>query len=385
MRVLLVANFEPDAQNSMRLYADWVRKMAEERGHEVTMIRPKPVFARLSQHRGIRKNLGYIDKFVLFPPRLARVAKGFDLVHVLDHSNSMYLRLAAGTRRLITCHDLLAIRAARGEFSQVTTGWSGRLLQRWILSGLRAAEFAICVSEKTARDLKQLTGQHCPEIRIIHHTLNCEYSPGASLSAGLMGKLGLSPGEAYVIHVGGNSWYKNRLGVLRIFTYFAAMPENANYKLVMVGHRWAPELASFVRENGLSERVIEASGIGPSELRELYCNASALLFPSFEEGFGWPVLEAQACGCPVITTGRPPMTEVAGDAAVFIDPHEPERAAQAMSAAIRNGEVLRAAGFKNLERFNEAKVAAEYVEFYEAVAALAAPQVPLHSVSPIDR
>ena len=369
MRVLLVANFEPDAQNSMRLYADWVRKMAEARGHDVTVIRPTPVFARISRHPGIRKNLGYLDKYVLFPPRLTKAAKGYDLVHVLDHSNSMYLRLIAGSRRLITCHDLLAIRAARGDFPQVTTGWTGRLLQRWILSGLRAAENAICVSEKTARDLKQLTQQDCPEIRIIHHTLNCEYRPGASLSAGVKEKLGLSTGQRYIIHVGGNSWYKNRSGVLRIFRHFAAMPENAGYKLVMVGHPWTPEMVSFVRESGLAGRAIEAVGIGPSELMQLYCNASALLFPSFEEGFGWPVLEAQACGCLVVTSGRPPMTEVAGEAAVFIHPDEPEQAAHAMSSAIRNGDALRAAGLRNVERFNEAKVAAQYMEFYEAVTA----------------
>ena len=369
MRLLLVANFEPDGQNSMRLYADWVRKMAEDRGHDVTVMRPVPVFTRMSRRGRIRKNLGYLDKFVLFPPRLAKAAKGYDLVHVLDHSNSMYLRFIPGKHKLITCHDLLAIRAARGEFPQVKTGWTGRLLQRWILSGLRVAEYAVCVSEKTAEDLRQLTGHLCPETRVIHHTLNCDYSPGASLSARVMEAVGLRAGQPYLMHVGGNSWYKNRLGALEIFAHFAGMPENAAYRLVMVGYSWTSEMVTFVREKGLTKRVAEAVGIGPSELRELYCNASALLFPSLEEGFGWPVLEAQACGCLVIATGRPPLTEVAGEAAIYIDPNEPERAAEAMRAGIRNGDELRAAGLRNVERFTEAKVAAQYMEFYEAVAA----------------
>jgi glycosyltransferase involved in cell wall biosynthesis len=353
----------------MRLYADWVKKMAENRGHDVTVIRPTPFFAKMSHRPAIRKNLGYLDKFILFPPRLARASKGYDLVHVVDHSNSMYLRFVSGKHKLITCHDLLAIRAARGEFAQVRVGWTGRLLQRWILSGLRVAEYAVCVSEKTARDLKRLTEHNYPETRIIHHSLNCDYSPGASQSERVMKMVGLREGQPYLIHVGGNSWYKNRLGVLEIFAHFAAMPENAAYKLVMVGFPWTSEMVNFVRENGLTGRATEAVGIGPSELRELYCNASALLFPSLEEGFGWPVLEAQACGCLVITSGRPPMTEVAGEAAIFIDPNETTRAAQAMSAGIRNGDALRAAGLRNLERFTEAKVAAQYMEFYEAVAA----------------
>ena len=369
MRVLLVANFEPDSQNSMRLYADWVRRMAQAAGHDVTVIRPTPFLARISRRARIKKTLGYLDKFLIFPPRLMKTSRHFDLVHVLDHSNSMYLKFVSGRHTLITCHDLLAVRAARGEFPQVIIGWTGRLLQRWILSGLRSAEYAICVSEKTAKDLRQLTADDCPQIRIIYNGLNCEYGPGASLSAGLVARLGLPPEPLYLIHVGGNSWYKNRLGVLCIFSHFARLPGNAGYKLVMVGTNWTPEMVKFVRENGLSDRVIEAVGIGSSQLRQLYCNASALLFPSFEEGFGWPLLEAQACGCPVITTARVPMTEVAGKAAVYIDPNEPQAAARALSTGIRNGDALRAAGFKNLERFDQAKVAAKYVEFWDAVIA----------------
>jgi glycosyltransferase involved in cell wall biosynthesis len=369
MRVLLVANFEPDAQNSMRLYADWVRRMAHAAGHDVTVIRPTPFFARISRSASIKKNLGYLDKFLIFPPRLMKVSRHFDLVHILDHSNSMYLKFVSGTRTLITCHDLLAVRAARGEFPQVMIGWTGRLLQRWILSGLRGAKYAICVSEKTAEDLHQLAAKNCPKIRIIYNGLNRGYGPGASLSASLAAKLGLPPEPRYLIHVGGNSWYKNRMGVLRIFARFAQLPENSNYKLITVGPSWTGEMVNFVRENELSDRVIEGVGIGSSELRELYCNASALLFPSFEEGFGWPLLEAQACGCPVITTDRPPMTEVAGKAAVYIDPNKPEEAALAVSTAIRNGDALQAAGLKNLERFDQARVAAQYMEFWDAVIA----------------
>lgn len=369
MRVLLIANFEPDAQKSMRLYAEWVKKMLESRGHVVTAIRPRAFFARLSSHTSIRKNLGYIDKFVLFPPKLVKVAKHYDLVHVLDHSNSMYLRLISSPRKLITCHDLLAIRSARGEFPQAPTGWSGRLLQRWILSGLRFAEHAICVSEKTARDLEVLTKQDCPEIDIIHHTLNCDYKPGACLSDSVMALAGLKAGERYLIHVGGNSWYKNRLGVLRIFAHFVKIAEYTNYRLVMVGLNWTSKMKTFVRENGLSGCVTEAVGVAPAELMELYCNASALIFPSHEEGFGWPVLEAQACGCPVITSNRAPMTEVAGEAAIFIDPDEPDLAAEAISEGIRRRDSLRAAGFRNLERFSEDKVATQYMEVYERLAA----------------
>ena len=281
----------------------------------------------------------------------------------------MYLNIVGHKAKLITCHDLLAVRKAHDEFPGMSTGWPGRLLQRWILSGLRAAGYVICVSEKTAEDLRRVTDQACPQTRVIYHGLNWNYKPGANLSSELAAKLRLIPRQPYLLHVGGNSWYKNREGVLRIFSHFAEMPENKNYQLLMVGPPWTREMVRFVQKNGLSSRVIEALDISSSELTELYCNASALLFPSLEEGFGWPVLEAQACGCLVVTTDRPPMTEVAGDAAIYIDPDEPEAAAHKVSIEIRNGDGLRAAGFKNLDRFDEAKVAVQYMKFYDEVVA----------------
>ena len=114
-------------------------------------------------------------------------------------------------------------------------------------------------------------------------------------------------------------------------------------------------------------RVIEAADATCEELEALYGNALALLFPSFEEGFGWPILEAQACGCPVIASRRPPMTEVAGEAAILIDPAEPQAAAMAIAAGLKGSEQLRAAGFKNLKRFDAEAIADRYCAFYESI------------------
>ena len=78
--------------------------------------------------------------------------------------------------------------------------------------------------------------------------------------------------------------------------------------------------------NGLRDRVIELTNITNEDLRALYSKATALLFPSLREGFGWPIIEAQACGCPVFTSDRVPMTEVGGDAAIYLDPTDPRPA-----------------------------------------------------------
>ena len=75
-------------------------------------------------------------------------------------------------------------------------------------------------------------------------------------------------------------------------------------------------------------QVRELVSVQNEDLRALYSTATALLFPSFQEGFGWPIIEAQACGCPVITSNRTPMTEVGENAAIYINPDSPEEAAR---------------------------------------------------------
>ena len=116
------------------------------------------------------------------------MAKLHDLVHVLDHSNAMNLGWLRSSPCVITCHDLLAIRAAQGEFAETATGWTGRLLQRWILHGLRTAPYVACVSAKTQADFQRLTGRADRFVRVLPHALHGSFLPGVALpSAGKSG------------------------------------------------------------------------------------------------------------------------------------------------------------------------------------------------------
>ena len=367
MHVLLIADYEPDGVVSMRNYAAWLERMLSARGDSVTVIRPRPLFSRLASHPGLKRYLGYIDKYLIFPATVRSSLDGHDFIHIVDHSNSIYLSLVRGKANLITCHDLLAIRAARGEIPESPRGWTGKLQQRWILSGLKGAQHVLCVSTKTADDLKRLAGTHGSALRIIHHAVHWNGGPVAEFSPDLVSRLGLNAGQPYLLHVGSNDWYKNRPGVLRIFARLVQLEKFANFRLVMAGKPFAPEMLDVIGEEALGDRVIEALGVSDEELKVLYSNAQALLFPSLQEGFGWPILEAQALGCPVITTGRPPMTEVAGDAALFIDPADPQAAALAIAAGFDRRASLREAGFRNLKRFDETTVADKYIEFYEEI------------------
>src|SRR5262249_61146245 len=103
--------------------------------------------------------------------------------------------------------------------------------------------------------------------------------------------------KTYLLHVGGDTWYKNRLGVLLIYSAIRNRLGCDSPDLVMVG----PPLRT------VTEGVHFLSVVTDAELAELYRNAALLLFPSFYEGFGWPIVESQACGCPACITGLPPL------------------------------------------------------------------------------
>ena len=112
---------------------------------------------------------------------------------------------------------------------------------------------------------------------------------------------------------------------------------------MLVGHLEEPARRWLAGHPEAAAACVWLPAVTGEQLRALYSAAAALLFPSWWEGFGWPVLEALACGCPVITTQRPPLTEVAGEAAVYVPPcpEDPgDRAGQAAWSQAAARQVL---------------------------------------------
>jgi glycosyltransferase involved in cell wall biosynthesis len=268
----------------------------------------------------------------------------------------------------VTCHDLLAIRSALGEIPQKQTAWTGRQLQRLIVKGLAEAQHIVCVSEATRKDLLRVI--NIPENRVsrTYNSLNYPYSRmEAEEAAFRIRQLGVDPNQPFLLHVGGNQWYKNRLGVLRIFSILTKLMAGRSLRLVMVGKAWTSEMRRFILEYGLSDATLEVTGVAEEDLRALYSTASMMIFPSFQEGFGWPIIEAQACGCLVATSNRSPMNEVGGNAAIYIDPDNPESAAAAVQRALERTACMRELSLANAARFKSSAMIDSYLSLYGKV------------------
>ena len=156
--VLLIGNYPPDRQESMRRFSMMMLDGLHAAGVQAELIQPQPVFGRFRLAGGfVTKWLAYLDKFVLFPVRLrSKLKTGPTLVHICDHSNAMYAKQVRDLPTVTTCHDLLAVRGALGEQTDCPASATGKLLQRWVVSGLEHSTVVCSVSLATLKDAERL-------------------------------------------------------------------------------------------------------------------------------------------------------------------------------------------------------------------------------------
>ncbi len=386
-RVLIVGNYPADGQESMLRFARLLADGLAGSGWPVESIAPRAVFGGRGgrpAYVGLGKWLAYLDKFVVFPWTLRRRVRGLGpgaVVHLADHSNAMYAPAAAsaGHRVLVTCHDLGAVRGALGEPTDCPASRLGKLLQSWIRRSLGRADAIACVSAATRADVDRLVRRPdgtVPDTRLVPNGLNHPYRPlpAAEADARLAAAVpALAGGAPFVLHVGSGLRRKNREGVLRIFARLRDdWPEG---RLVFAGEAPSNELTALARALGVAERVVAVPRPGNGLLEALYSRAVALVFPSTFEGFGWPVIEAQACGCPVLCADAGALAEVAGEGA-FVRPAADEAAfADELRRIVRDPAARGAwidAGFRNAALYTEETMRRRYAGLYRELAGLPA-------------
>jgi glycosyltransferase involved in cell wall biosynthesis len=364
--VLLIGNYALDQQHSMQGFGELMLGGLRAAGVEAELVRPGPVLGKIFGARGFGKWLAYIDKYILFPfvlrPRLRRA----DIVHICDHSNALYIPHRRSRPFVVTCHDLLAVRGGMGEQTDCPASFTGRFLQRWILRGLRRADAVVCVSQATAIDAERLVQQANPrtKIDIVPLALNFDYRkvPTDEARSALRSLANFDVNLPFALHVGSNERRKNRAGVLRIF---ARVKDKWNGRFVFAG-ALDQELTDLAKSLGLHGRIIEIKNADGATLRALYNCAVALVFPSRFEGFGWPIIEAQACGCPVICSDAGPMPEAAGEAGLY-HPVDDEEGFAADLLRLTNSQeraVWSERSLRNAAKFSRDTMIARYLQIY---------------------
>lgn len=308
-------------QQSMPRFARMLADGMSARGHSVDLLSPKATYFKLSSNPTIKKWLGYIDQFIVFPRQVKNKLKTYpaDTLFVFtDQALGPWVPIVADRPHVIHCHDFMALRSALGEIRENPTGWTGRQYQNLIRKGFSKGRHFISVSHKTKDDLHRFLFAKPETSDVVYNGFHKPFSTVNPTEARkLFGKrIGLDLSSGYLLHVGANTWYKNRAGVIEIYdSWRSKFPKNL--PLLMIGEP-TMDLLSRQQQSQFKSEIHWLTGIEDEYMRLAYAGATVFVFPSLGEGFGWPIAEAMASGCPVITTDEAPMTEVAGTAGFLI-------------------------------------------------------------------
>jgi len=321
MKIILIAHPLFLGSQSMPRFTKLLADGMTKRGHQVEIWRPKPYFHRINITL-LKKWLGYIDQYVIFPIQIKSRLKSEDkgtLYVVTDHALGPYVPIIADKYHVIHCHDFLAQKSALGEIPYHLTSRSGKLYQKFIRNGYIKGRNFISVSEKTQSDLKRFMIDNSYRSEMVYNGVDNSYqslsitAPRETIGSLLQKKLT----DGYILHIGGNQWYKNRVGVIEIYEQWRVR-YNKSLPLLLIGNRPNSLLQSKREQSIYKEDIHLMFDINDEQVKIAYSGASVFLFPSIAEGFGWPIAEAMACKTIVITTEEAPMSEVAGEAAFFI-------------------------------------------------------------------
>jgi glycosyltransferase involved in cell wall biosynthesis len=297
-------------------------------------------------------------------PRVLRQHK-VDLLH----SPHFLLPLSRSCPAVATIHDVIYLACREDLASPV-----GRLYYKAMMhASARRASRILTDSVFSKNEIVRFLGIDAGKISLVYPSVAREFTRiiDPEILVGVLSKFGIDIDEDYVFYAGIYKSRKNHAGLLRAFKLF--LDAGAIAQLIVAGpiEEGKRKLQKLAEELEIAERVIFTGRIDDFELRALYSAARLYACPSLYEGFGFTVLEAMACGTPVVCSDAASLPEVAGDAALYADARNPNAFAAAMLQVFQNTEIRRTLierGQRNLRRFSWSQAANSCLEIYAQAA-----------------
>ncbi|HET9467231.1 MAG TPA: glycosyltransferase family 1 protein [Vicinamibacterales bacterium] len=374
VRVGVVCDLQEEGWHSMDLVADMLLDAlpSVSAGRIVaTRLRP-PMTRRWTRlpvvGRGNRAHLGdrLTGRLWDYPRWLAPRRAEFDVFHIVDHSYAHLVRALPADRTIVTCNDTDAFEAARrGSASRLDPS---RLLAAHVLDGISRASHVACISEATRQDLIS-TGRVDPSRTSVVYLgahPSCTPEPDAAADDEIDGLLG--PRGFELLHVSSTIPRKRIDVLLEVFSKFRSVHPDA--RLVRVGGALTQDQQAFAARLNIRDAIVPVPFLERRPLAALYRRASVVLLPSDREGFGLPVVEAMACGTPVVASDIPALREVGGTAAIYAPPGDVSRWVEALLQFRRDQsdpmirERRRQACIRNAMKFDWTQYAAQMSHLY---------------------
>lgn len=365
---LLDALLEVDTTNEYLFFVDGERGNGDALSARVRTIAAKtefsPVEAASADGRRSIKDLWAMSREVL---RHKMDVFFFPAVY-------SYFPIFNRTKIVVTIHDVIADHHPELIFPNAKSKFFWKAKQN---AAIRQAHLIATVSKYSKRQIIEYF--HLPEsrLRIISEAARPIFKvlpPGGEMCE-ILARYGLKPDEKFLLYVGGISPHKNLSALIEAFDCIVANSKTAEIKLVLVGDykddpffSAYPALKKQVAELGLENKVVFTGFIADEDLAYLYNAATLLTFPSLEEGFGLPAIEAMACGTPVAASNCGSLPEVLGTAGRFFDPRDAQNMARVIESILADDPLrkqMREDGLRRAEHFLWKKAARETLAIFD--------------------
>lgn len=338
------------ASFSMDVYADGLVAglKAVRPGWEIVEIAPKSnvVKPNNSWLTGLGK---YYERYWRYPFTLKQ--EKADLFHVIDHSDGHLVYWLKKNNRptVVTCHDLINLVNPENVDNQARIPAISMSVWKYAVRGLKQADRIVAVSTHTAKDIVQQLHINKEQIAIVPDAVESLFHPlGADKVALIRSQYHISTETMCLLHVGSNHPRKNVFTILKLLA--ALKIRGLCIHLWKVGADFTAEQKTFIQTQALESSVTYLGKPDKQTLVEIYNAANVLLLPSHYEGFGMTVIEAMACGTPVIAANVTSLPEVVGEAGVLTAPTDISAMVEAVERLYQDSNHRQSLTEKGLER-----------------------------------
>ena len=291
---------------------------------------------------------------------------GFDVLH----SPAFVAPVKAPCPTVITVHDVTYLL-----YPEHFTAWWVRYLRSVMPASIRSASAIICPSQHSKRDVVEAYKIPEAKVHVVWQGVDHQqFYPGAPLEEAWARQAGIR--AEYILHVGGFYARKNVPTLLRAVAELRAQGKWGDRQLVLAGAEapgivGAEEIHRTIAELELAQHIVLPGRVPDEHLPGLYSHAALVAMPSLYEGFGFPILEGMSTGTPVVASNTSSLPEVAGDAAILVEPKDIQGLAQAISQVLESPQLraeLRARGLKRSDDFSWERTADATVAVYRSIA-----------------
>lgn len=337
-----------------------------KRKKEISQIQAGKLYSIPTLYRP-RRIVRYFDLLFSFFWNFSLMRSKPDILHITHLFEWYYLSIPKNIKTIITVFDVIPIIYKKIYLKKTNElNWYKKRLDQ-----IKFADKIITISETSKSDLENILGISKEKIKVIYCGINEKFKKIDKQVAKEKLKSNYGIIKPFVLAVSAASYHKNTSRIFQAFKKYIIKTNNEDLLLVVVCKLILSERKSWekeLEELGIRDRVMLTDFVVDENMPYFYSAAELLIFPSLYEGFGLPIAEAMACGCPVITSNVSSMPEVGGRAAYYVNPKSTRSIASGIETVLTDEKLrkrMTGLGFKQAKKFNWEHSAEKTIKVYK--------------------